>query len=61
MNVNFDLILTSEPTREEPNAETRAAMKDADEKCNLTRHTSLEALWGDLDGAASDVEALAKE
>jgi DNA-damage-inducible protein J len=33
-----------------PNAETRAAMKDANEKRHLTRHTSLEALWNDLDG-----------
>jgi DNA-damage-inducible protein J len=40
-----------------PNAETRAAMKDADEKRSLTRHKSLEALWGDLD---SDDEQCAK-
>lgn len=33
-----------------PNAETLAAMRDADEGRNLTRHKSLDALWKDLDG-----------
>ncbi|MDR2443170.1 MAG: hypothetical protein LBE31_06585 [Deltaproteobacteria bacterium] len=31
-----------------PNAETQAAMCEAEEKRNLTRHKSLEALWHDL-------------
>jgi DNA-damage-inducible protein J len=33
-----------------PNAETQAAMRDAEEGRNLTSHKSLEALWKDLDG-----------
>jgi DNA-damage-inducible protein J len=31
-----------------PNAETRAAMRDADEGRNLTRQKTLESLWKDL-------------
>ena len=31
-----------------PNAETQAAMRDAQENRNLTRHNSLDALWADL-------------
>ena len=36
-----------------PNAETLAALKDVAEKRNLTRHTSLEEFWADLDEDAS--------
>ena len=32
-----------------PNAETAAALRDVAENRNLTRHTSLESLWADLD------------
>ena len=32
-----------------PNAKTAAAMKEAEEGRNLTRHSSLENLWNDLD------------
>ena len=34
-----------------PNAETLAALRDVAENRNLTRHTSLESLWADLDKA----------
>lgn len=34
-----------------PNAETAAALRDVAENRNLTRHTSLESLWADLDKA----------
>ena len=32
-----------------PNAESLAALRDVAENRNLTRHTSLESLWADLD------------
>ena len=46
-------MMESDEGEKTPDAETLKALKDVAEKRNLTRHTSLEELWADLDEDAS--------